>query len=612
MEAFLIYLLKSSGIIALFLLFYILFLKRETFFHTNRIYLLTGLGLAIIVPFLVFTKIIWLQPMPMYQIQILDKSSITRAMENSIDWTSLIFYGYFAGVSLFVLRLFVQLLSLNKLLRSGKKIREGLFIRIETDQKSSPFSFFTYLVYNPDLHTPSELNTILTHEGIHAEGRHSVDMLAMQLFAIFQWCNPFVWWYRACLNDNLEYVADIETIADNTDKMEYQYLLLQTGMGEKHYPMATPFFNNSIKKRIIMLNKNRSARRNTYKYAIMLPLLAGFIFTFNVKTEAQIIPSTNTQSSKIGKMESHVYSVRTTMTDDELKELQKKIRESGGKLIVKSVIRNQTGKMVSFQISYRSEGGYVSGKYDDTDDINAVYFGENNKGGVFITTDKTHLESLKKGNMPKPTDKENEYNPVTYNKEHSGDFPIIQQNGSYDIHVKSDELIYPGSDGHFTVYLGGQDALYMVDGKEVSKTEFEKIDPNWIQSVYVWKGQQAIDRFGDKGKNGVQDIRLKKDYLSIPKTEYTDDPKVRPSAIIVHDPIDGSPLVTGKASGIKVSPQDKGQLVILDGKEVPFSKIDTINPENIESINVWKGQQAIKKYGDKGKNGVIEIATKKE
>ena len=88
--------------------------------------------------------------------------------------------------------------------------------------------------------------------------------------------------------------------------------------------------------------------------------------------------------------------------------------------------------------------------------------------------------------------------------------------------------------------------------------------------------------------------------------------KSGPSAIIVHDPIDGSPLVTGKASGIKVSPQDKGQLVILDGKEVPFSKIDTINPENIESINVWKGQQAIKKYGDKGKNGVIEIATKKE
>ncbi len=169
MEAFLIYLLKSSGIIALFLLFYILFLKRETFFRSNRIYLLVGLGFAIIIPFLVFTKIIWLQPTTMYQIRIPDQLVVAPINENPIDWISLILYGYCAGVFFFAIRFVVQLLSLKKLIQSGKKIKEGKFIRIETDQKSSPFSFFTYLVYNPVLHTSSELNTILAHEKVHSK-----------------------------------------------------------------------------------------------------------------------------------------------------------------------------------------------------------------------------------------------------------------------------------------------------------------------------------------------------------------------------------------------------------------------------------------------------------
>jgi len=36
-----------------------------------------------------------------------------------------------------------------------------------------------------------------------------------------------------------------------------------------------------------------------------------------------------------------------------------------------------------------------------------------------------------------------------------------------------------------------------------------------------------------------------------------------------------------------------------------------INPTNIKSINVLKGEKAIAKYSDKGANGVIEITTNK-
>ncbi len=52
-------------------------------------------------------------------------------------------------------------------------------------------------------------------------------------------------------------------------------------------------------------------------------------------------------------------------------------------------------------------------------------------------------------------------------------------------------------------------------------------------------------------------------------------------------------------------------LMIVDGKETEGQSIKDIDPENIATINVLKGDKAIEEYGDKGKNGVVIIKTKK-
>ena len=51
-------------------------------------------------------------------------------------------------------------------------------------------------------------------------------------------------------------------------------------------------------------------------------------------------------------------------------------------------------------------------------------------------------------------------------------------------------------------------------------------------------------------------------------------------------------------------------LIIIDGVQKPNSNLSLVDPMDIESINVLKDAAAIAKYGDKGKNGVIEIFTK--
>jgi hypothetical protein len=55
--------------------------------------------------------------------------------------------------------------------------------------------------------------------------------------------------------------------------------------------------------------------------------------------------------------------------------------------------------------------------------------------------------------------------------------------------------------------------------------------------------------------------------------------------------------------------QDK-PLYIVDGKEATEDILKKLKPDDIESITVLKDKNAIKKYGDKGKNGVIEVSLK--
>ena len=55
----------------------------------------------------------------------------------------------------------------------------------------------------------------------------------------------------------------------------------------------------------------------------------------------------------------------------------------------------------------------------------------------------------------------------------------------------------------------GEQAIFILDGKHVQKSDIEKIDPQTIESINVLKGQSAIDKYGEKGKDGAIEINTK-------------------------------------------------------------------------------------------------------
>ncbi|MBV4356152.1 TonB-dependent receptor plug domain-containing protein [Pinibacter aurantiacus] len=52
-------------------------------------------------------------------------------------------------------------------------------------------------------------------------------------------------------------------------------------------------------------------------------------------------------------------------------------------------------------------------------------------------------------------------------------------------------------------------------------------------------------------------------------------------------------------------------LYMVDGKKIAEADFKAIDPNSIESISVWKDAKAIQKFGEEGKNGVIDVVTKK-
>jgi len=65
---------------------------------------------------------------------------------------------------------------------------------------------------------------------------------------------------------------------------------------------------------------------------------------------------------------------------------------------------------------------------------------------------------------------------------------------------------------------------------------------------------------------------------------------------------------------VKVIREEK-KIIIKDdknGKEMAEKDIQDLNPNKIESVRVIKDEAALEKYSEKGKDGVIEIITKKD
>src|SRR5579863_7012155 len=285
-----LFLFKLSVSLAVVWCFYQLVLRRLTFHTLNRLYLLGYALLSFIFPLINIGPMLPDEPAggPVVLEFIPAIGGTSRAVIATTSrsaglsvWTVVLFV-LAAGSVLLLARVVVRWVSLVRLRRKARLIGGGAVKIYQVDGPVIPFSFGNAIYINQQLHTEKEWEDIILHEYVHIRQRHTVDILIAELVCIVNWYNPFAWLLRYSIRQNLEFIADQQVLDKGVDRKGYQYHLLKV-MGEPRYRLANNFNFSSLKKRIVMMNKMRSAKLQLLKLLFLVPLAAVLLVAFRDK-----------------------------------------------------------------------------------------------------------------------------------------------------------------------------------------------------------------------------------------------------------------------------------------------------------------------------------------
>ncbi|MDC2621971.1 M56 family metallopeptidase [Bacteroides ovatus] len=509
MGVFFIYILKSSVCLVLFYLFFRLLLSKETFHRFNRMALLGVLFFSLLIPCIEVTtrhQVEVQQAMlSIEQLLLMAELEATpveagAVQETVASWIQIVLLVYLAGILFLACRSIYSLISLFRLIHSGKqeKLEKGVMLVVH-HHEIAPFSWMKYIVISQkDLEENGR--EILIHEMAHIHHRHSIDLLLADICIFFQWFNPGAWLLKQELQNIHEYEADETVINEGVNAKEYQLLLIKKAVGTRLYSMANSFNHSKLKKRITMMLKEKSNPWARLKYLYVLPLAAIAVTAFARPEISE-------------KME----EISVAKVNDLAAIVEKKSEEN----VVKEPADTAKNKVIV--VGYRAE----------------------KKDSVLTSGEKKVALSVRE-------------------------------------------------------VSGEEKPLVIINGKESDYEVVNALNPERIESISVIGAEKAIKIYGEKAKDGLMDIKLYSEKKFKPKKiEVGSLNKTRLDA-----------LNSGaKNWGVTFHSATGGRpLIIIDGKEASGDDpLANISPDRIRSISVLKDKNALAAYGDKGKNGVIEV-----
>jgi len=275
------YILECIAFQLLFLVIYDFFLKKETFFQWNRLYLLGTFVLSLILPWVKIEAFKQQVPQTFAQypeyLWELQNADVVVQVEESVSWNFTWQEGIFYGGMLVALVLFaLKIRQLYLLRKSGEKVTYLLFTQIVITNSNIAFSFFKS-IFIGDKVLKMKHDTIIAHELVHIKQGHTYDLLFFEFMRVVGWFNPLVYVYQNRISELHEFIADAQVSKEHKSD-HYEQLLAQVFQTE-HISFINQFFTQSlIKKRIVMLQKSKSKKVWQLKYLLLVPMVLGMLF----------------------------------------------------------------------------------------------------------------------------------------------------------------------------------------------------------------------------------------------------------------------------------------------------------------------------------------------
>ncbi|MBQ7141948.1 MAG: energy transducer TonB [Bacteroidaceae bacterium] len=488
-----LYVIKAAITLALLYSCFFIFLSKETFHRFNRCMLVGIMLVSLVMPMFHFTTE---HPTTLneevYQMQNYIQHDttpiiVTAQQAQGITWIQVLTWIYMAGVVLMLILTLVQAISLCRFMCSGVRHTDtqGNTVILHNNDVP-PFSIFRYIVMSVKDYESCRLY-ILTHEQEHIRLGHTYDLLLLQGMKTLMWFNPFVWFISRDLKAVHEYEADQAVINQGIDAKSYQQLLVMKVVGNRLQPFTNNLNHGSLKKRIVMMYQKPSNRWLMLKALCAIPVAALTINAFATPIETDPV-------------EDMVKTLETTNVPafNEVKETLLPPTEETAEAVIDDnapfaihPVKDQHGRIIGFS----HEGEPAAGDFACTAEY--VFINGRQATEAELRNYKTLLanstfEMLK---TEKGTAKYN------YKDKH----------GIIVIHTQ-DASAAP-DDNEPLVLVNDVEINLPVDIKTITNETIAEalgIQKDDIEGITVLIDNAATTIFGERGKNGVVDIKVVK------------------------------------------------------------------------------------------------------
>ncbi len=320
MEQLAIYLFKSVIWITGFALVYLLFLRDERFFFLNRIYLVTGILISLILPFVTIRYTVEVQALQAG----LSGGAVSSGAETStsgIGTGSILLVSLWVAGALFVIvRQLLQTMNVVKTIRKSEKISSYPVRLIRSADYVTPFSFFSCVFVNPSL-KDIETREIMNHEMVHVKQMHWLDLMLSGLLCSVQWFNPVTWIYSRLIRQNHEYLADEVALQRTSDPALYRAALLNQIAGSPVIELGNSFNYSLNKKRFKMMKNIISSPYRRLRLLTILPVFAILLYAF-AEPEYRLAASDQGQAPPDASLVSATQDIRGIVLSDAGKPLE--------------------------------------------------------------------------------------------------------------------------------------------------------------------------------------------------------------------------------------------------------------------------------------------------
>lgn len=341
------FIIESGVSLSLLAIIYVLFLRRETFFRANRLFLLGSVIFSVVLPFLKF-RVFAPQPVMLSEVTVTPYRNLLEvvtiyghdfsgSVERAVLSSEMLMFAYLAGVLFFFGRFVFRTLQVVFLIRKNPVRQMNGFKLVFLEKQTSPFSFLDYIFIHPAMKGKESYERMLAHELEHVKQGHSVDVIILEILTVFQWFNPFMWMLRRAIRENHEFLADRAVLVSGVNRGYYKKLLLEQVSGGQ-LVIANNFNYSLIKKRIKMMSKIKSSKLAFTKIALGVLVAAALVIAFACEQKETAVP----------EQAESVSSVKLTIQNEYMK-----IDGTAEDIArLKSIFSGETG----FQIITDSEG----------------------------------------------------------------------------------------------------------------------------------------------------------------------------------------------------------------------------------------------------------------